>query len=97
MLVGWGVGTATFPALMFQAEARAELHADGHGSMALSTQDMGQGAATALAQIAADGLGLAMDRLDFQMGTSDLPNAGIAGDRHIPRRRVRQFTTPGLT
>ena len=40
---------------------------------------MGQGAWTALAQIAADGLGLDLARVEFRMGSSDLPNAGIAG------------------
>jgi xanthine dehydrogenase YagR molybdenum-binding subunit len=40
---------------------------------------MGQGAWTALAQIAADGLGLDADRVEFRSGTSDLPDAGIAG------------------
>ena len=29
LLTGWGVGTATFPALMFHAKARAEIRADG--------------------------------------------------------------------
>lgn len=79
LLVGWGVGTATFPALMFQASARAELRADGHGAVEVGAHDMGQGAWTALAQIAADGLGLDLDDMDFRIGTSDLPNAGIAG------------------
>jgi len=40
---------------------------------------MGQGASTALAQIAADGLGLDLDQLEFRSGSSDLPDAGIAG------------------
>ena len=40
---------------------------------------MGQGAWTALAQIAADGLGLDIDQVEFRAGTSDLPDAGIAG------------------
>jgi xanthine dehydrogenase YagR molybdenum-binding subunit len=79
LLTGWGVGTATFPALMFQAEARAEIRADGTGVVEIGAQDMGQGAWTALAQIAADGLSLDMDKLEFRSGTSDLPNAGIAG------------------
>jgi xanthine dehydrogenase YagR molybdenum-binding subunit len=79
LLVGWGVGTATFPALMFQAEAAATLHADGRARVRIGAIDMGQGAWTALAQIAADALGLPMDRLEFLMGTSDLPNGGIAG------------------
>ena len=79
LLVGWGVGTATFPALMFQAEASAEIRADGSGSVAIGAHDMGQGAWTSLAQIAADGLGLDLDRLDFRMGDSRLPNGGMAG------------------
>jgi xanthine dehydrogenase YagR molybdenum-binding subunit len=78
-LVGWGVGTATFPALMFQATARAVVRADGRGVMETGAHDMGQGAATALAQIAADGLGLSLDSVEFRSGTSDLPDAGIAG------------------
>src|SRR6202035_2651042 len=79
LLVGWGVGTATFPALMFQAEAKAVLRHDGSGVMETGAHDMGQGAWTALAQIAADGLGLDIDRMEFRSGTSDLPDAGIAG------------------
>ncbi len=77
LLVGWGVGTATFPALMFQAEARAAIRGDGSGVMEIGAHDMGQGAWTALAQIAADGLGL--EEVEFRSGTSDLPDAGIAG------------------
>ncbi|MDB5657121.1 MAG: aldehyde oxidase and xanthine dehydrogenase molybdopterin binding protein [Tardiphaga sp.] len=78
-LVGWGMGTATFPALMFQAEARAVLKSDGSGVMETGAHDMGQGAWTAFAQIAADGLGLDIAQVEFKAGTSDLPDAGIAG------------------
>jgi xanthine dehydrogenase YagR molybdenum-binding subunit len=78
-LVGWGVGTATFPAMMFQAEARAAIRRDGSGVMETGAHDMGQGAWTALAQIAADGLGLDADKIEFRAGHSDLPDAGIAG------------------
>jgi xanthine dehydrogenase YagR molybdenum-binding subunit len=79
LLVGWGVGTATFPALMFEGHARAELRQDGSGTMEIGAHDMGQGAWTALAQIAADSLGLDIDQVEFTSGTSDLPDAGIAG------------------
>jgi xanthine dehydrogenase YagR molybdenum-binding subunit len=79
LLVGWGVGTATFPALMFQAQAKAVLRRDGGGVMEIGAHDMGQGAWTALAQIAADGLGLDIDQVEFRSGTSDLPDGGIAG------------------
>jgi xanthine dehydrogenase YagR molybdenum-binding subunit len=79
LLVGWGVGTATFPALMFEGHAKAVLRRDGSGVMEIGAHDMGQGAWTALAQIAADSLGLDIEQVDFRSGTSDLPDAGIAG------------------
>ena len=79
LLTGRGVGTATFPVFMFQAAARAMIHADGTGTVEIGAHDMGQGAWTALAQIAADGLSLDMEKLEFRSGTSDLPDAGIAG------------------
>ena len=78
-LIGWGMGTAIFPAVMFAAQAKAVLRRDGSGVMEIGAHDMGQGAWTALAQIAADGLGLDLDQLEFRSGTSDLPNGGIAG------------------
>ncbi len=79
LLVGWGVGTATFPALMFEGHATAVLRQDGSGVMETGAHEMGQGARTALAQIAADSLGLGIDQIDFRSGSSDLPDAGIAG------------------
>ena len=79
LLVGWGMGTASFPALMMQATARATLHADGTGLIELGAHDMGQGAWTAFAQIGADGLGLDAAAVALRIGSSDLPNAGMAG------------------
>jgi xanthine dehydrogenase YagR molybdenum-binding subunit len=79
LLVGWGLGTAVFPALTMQAEARVVLRANGSAIAEIGANDMGQGAWTALAQIAADGLGLDLGRIEFRMGTSDLPNGGVAG------------------
>jgi xanthine dehydrogenase YagR molybdenum-binding subunit len=78
-LVGWGLGTATFPALMFQAEARAVIRRDGTGVVETGAHDMGQGAWTVFAQIAAESLGLDVGQVKFRSGSSDLPNAGIAG------------------
>ena len=79
LLVGWGMGTALFHAPMFAAEARATLRPDGTGLVETAAADMGQGAWTALAQIAADSLGLPLDRIEFRAGASDLPDGGIAG------------------
>jgi xanthine dehydrogenase YagR molybdenum-binding subunit len=64
---------------MFEGHAKAVLRQDGSGVMEIGAHDMGQGAWTALAQIAADSLGLDIDQIEFRSGTSDLPDAGIAG------------------
>ncbi|SDF97546.1 xanthine dehydrogenase family protein molybdopterin-binding subunit [Alloyangia pacifica] len=79
LLKGWGMGTAQFPCPMFQAAAHATLRADGSAVIETSAADMGQGAWTALAQIAADGLGIDIDKVEFRSGHSDLPDAGVAG------------------
>jgi xanthine dehydrogenase YagR molybdenum-binding subunit len=39
LLVGWGLGTATFPAIMFQGQARAVLRRDGTGLVELGAQE----------------------------------------------------------
>ena len=79
LLVGWGVGTAIFPAYMMEAEAKAVLRADGTARVEIGAHDMGQGAWTSLAQIAADGLGIGYEALDLEIGLSTLPNGGITG------------------
>ena len=79
LLVGWGIGTALFPCPHFAAQARATLRADGTALVETAGVDMGQGAWTALAQIAAEALGLDPDQVEFHSGVSSLPDGGIAG------------------
>ena len=78
-LVGWGMGTALFPCPHFPAEARATLRADGTALVETAGADMGQGAWTALAQIAAEALGLDPEQVELHSGISTLPDGGIAG------------------
>jgi xanthine dehydrogenase YagR molybdenum-binding subunit len=42
-LVGWGLGTATFPAIMFRGQARAVLRCDGTGLIELGASGHGPG------------------------------------------------------
>ena len=79
LLTGWGMGTSIFHAPFFPAKARALLRKDGSARAETSGADMGQGAWTALWQMAADGLGVAADDLDFDIGHSDLPDGSVAG------------------
>ena len=92
LLVGWGMGTATFPALMFAAEARATLRGDGSGVMEIGAHDMGQGAWTALAQIAADGLGTRRRSDGVQVG--HIRPAGRGHRRRLGPHRHRGHGDP---
>ena len=79
MLVGWGMGTATFPALMFQAQARAVIRARWNGRDGDRRARHGSGR---LDRAGADRRRRARPRpreVEFRSGTSDLPDAGIAG------------------
>jgi xanthine dehydrogenase YagR molybdenum-binding subunit len=73
------MGTALFPCPHFPAQARATLRADGTALVETAGADMGQGAWTALAQIAAEALGLDPDQVEFHSGVSNLPDGGVAG------------------
>ena len=103
LLVGWGMGTAFFPSPMFAAEARATLRPDGTALVETSAVDMGQGAWTALAQIAADSLGLPLEQVEFRAGHSAPARRrrrrrlGPHRDRRrrAARRRVRRDPAPG--
>jgi xanthine dehydrogenase YagR molybdenum-binding subunit len=79
LLVGWGVGAATFPVVMFAGQARAIIRSNGTGVIETGAHDMGQGAATAFAQIAADSVGLGLDEITLNYGRTGLPDAGMAG------------------
>ncbi|WP_018147456.1 xanthine dehydrogenase family protein molybdopterin-binding subunit [Henriciella marina] len=79
LLTGWGMGTSIFHAPFFPAKARAVLRQDGSARAETSGADMGQGAWTVLWQMAADGLGMAADDIEFDIGHSDLPDGSVAG------------------
>ncbi|APH71256.1 xanthine dehydrogenase family protein molybdopterin-binding subunit [Aquibium oceanicum] len=78
-LVGWGMGTAVFPCPQFPAAGRATLRADGTALVETAGADMGQGAWTALAQVAAEALGLDPEKVELHSGVSTLPDGGVAG------------------
>jgi xanthine dehydrogenase YagR molybdenum-binding subunit len=70
---------AVFPCPYFPAAARATLRADGTAPVETAGADMGQGAWTALPQIAAESLGVHIDQVEFRSGASLLPDGGVAG------------------
>jgi xanthine dehydrogenase YagR molybdenum-binding subunit len=77
--VGWGVATATYPAMRAPAEARVTIGADGAIDVVSATHDLGTGMYTILAQIAADTLGVDPRAVRVRIGDSSFPVAPVAG------------------
>ena len=78
-LVGWGVATATYPAHLDSATASAARLADGSFLVRSGTHDMGTGTYTVMTQIAAEALGVPMERVRFELGDTSLPRAPTSG------------------
>ncbi|MDO9412118.1 MAG: xanthine dehydrogenase family protein molybdopterin-binding subunit [Pseudolabrys sp.] len=78
-LVGWGMATGMWEAMMAVATVRARIGANGQLEVASATSDIGTGTYTIMTQIAAETLGLPMDRVTAKLGDSDLPLSPIEG------------------
>jgi xanthine dehydrogenase YagR molybdenum-binding subunit len=78
-LIGWGMATATYPGYRSPASAKAQLFADGRAVVSSATHDLGTGTYTIMTQIAADALGLPVERIEFKLGESSMPKAPVAG------------------
>ena len=72
-LVGWGMATATYPARRVNAGATARMSADGSVVVRAGSQEIGCGTYTAMSQIAADVLGVPVERVKFELGVTDMP------------------------
>jgi len=77
-LTGTGVAASTYPARRQPSRATA-LVLDGGFVVRIAAADVGTGARTALTQIAAETLGTSPDRVQVELGDSDLPRAWLAG------------------
>jgi len=74
-LVGYGMSSVMHPADRLAATARATIFADGTAVVRSATHELGNGAYTVFGQIAADGLGLPVERVRFELGDTDFPAA----------------------
>ncbi|MDR7049076.1 xanthine dehydrogenase YagR molybdenum-binding subunit [Duganella sp. 3397] len=78
-LIGWGMATGMWDAMQMFARASAVLHADGSLVVSSAASDIGTGTYTAMCIIAAEALGLPLEKVRFQLGDSTLPVAPIEG------------------
>jgi len=78
-LVGMGMATASYPVHNSQGTARARLYADGHAVVQSGATDLGTGTYTVMTQVAADSLGLPLEKVRFELGDTQLPTAPNSG------------------
>ncbi|TYQ19966.1 UNVERIFIED_ORG: xanthine dehydrogenase, molybdenum binding subunit apoprotein [Zoogloea ramigera] len=78
-LIGWGMATGMWDAMQMFARASAVLHADGSLVVSSAASDIGTGTYTAMSIIAAEAMGLPLEKVRFQLGDSTLPVAPIEG------------------
>jgi len=78
-MVGWGCASAVYPTHVGACAARVRLTASGHAQVAIAAHELGTGAYTVIGQIAAERLGIPLNKVEVALGDSDLPPAPVAG------------------
>jgi xanthine dehydrogenase YagR molybdenum-binding subunit len=78
-IIGWGCATTMYPSQMAPATARVTLSPQGNVKVQTAAHDIGTGAYTVIAMTASDRLGVDLDRIEVELGDSDLPPSPVAG------------------
>ncbi|MFF0289377.1 xanthine dehydrogenase family protein molybdopterin-binding subunit [Streptomyces sp. NPDC005262] len=80
LLIGYGMASAGYPVYgpNNPQRARARLYSDGTAVVQAATPDFGTGVATVMTQVAADALGIPMERCRFEGGDTTLPTIAAA-------------------
>ena len=78
-LFGQGVASAIYPAYTQPASAEVRFGSDLSVRVSAAAHDLGGGTYTVLQQIAANELGVPMDKVRVELGSSDLSVNGVAG------------------
>ena len=82
-LIGWGCASAIYPAHVGAAAARISLLPTGVARVEIGAHEIGTGTQTIIAGIVSDRLGIAIDKVFVELGSSDFPPGGMsAGSTH---------------
>jgi xanthine dehydrogenase YagR molybdenum-binding subunit len=84
-LVGYGMAGVSYAWYQVPCQARASIRADGTAVVSSAATDIGTGTYTVMTQLSAELLGLGLDRVQFDLGDSDLPMAPQAGGSGLTR------------
>lgn len=78
-LVGYGMGTGSFGAYRSSATVKIKFDQEGNLLLQSSVNDMGPGTATMMTTIAADLMGLPLNKIRIEMGSTNLPPGPMQG------------------
>lgn len=78
-LIGYGMATGIWEAFQKKSAAKATLHADGRLVFKSGTADNGAGTYAIMTQIAAETVGVSMDKTEFKLGDTKMPKAPVQG------------------
>ncbi|MGF6595039.1 xanthine dehydrogenase family protein molybdopterin-binding subunit [Pseudomonas sp. 2835] len=82
-VIGYGMAQCNWDAFRTPAQARVALKADGRAQVFCGAQDIGTGTYTVIAQCVSELTGLALQRIDVELGNSSLPPAPVSGGSWI--------------
>jgi xanthine dehydrogenase YagR molybdenum-binding subunit len=78
-----GCASTIYPTHLGAATARVTLTPNGHARVQTAAHDVGTGTYTIVAQAAAEGLGLPLEKVVVEMGDSELPPAPVSGGSNV--------------
>lgn len=78
-IIGYGMGACNWEASQVPTDARVILRADGTALAQCGLQDIGTGTYTIVAQTVSQLTGLALDRIEVQLGSSAYPPGAMSG------------------
>ena len=78
-LVGFGCASAVYPTHVATATARVRLMTSGEVRVQTAAHEIGNGAYTVIAQMAAERLGVPLDKVSVELGDTNLPPSVVAG------------------
>ena len=94
MILGWGMAACSWIAARLDCSVSVELRDDGTVRVASASQDIGTGTYTVMAQIVAEMLAIAIERVDVAIGDSKLPPGAVSGGSCSQHRWSRRSTRP---
>src|SRR5262249_4795584 len=92
LTLGWGMAACSWLAARFDCSASVELRDDGTVRVASAVQDIGTGTYTVMAQMAAEMLGVGVEKVEVVLGDTRLPPGPLSGGSMMTASLVKPIS-----